>query len=806
MSTDTQWGSLIRRGYQVVYAVEIEGIPTAFGAREMWTTAGLVATHPTRAMSYGLALREGAHISVEADRQSGAAAGRALDITIGRQQLADEGLGAALFARPTMRANLTVEVSDTTTATFVVDSTSGWPSSGGLYVGREYCTYSGKTATSFTGITRGVAGLAHYHTANAFGAYRQATDKPVYWRGRLVTLWAHLVSPEGRYLGDSWCTLGSYCRQEWRGFVRDTPRPAQDGITIACLPLVRMASQEIGAEAQGRVLNGWIVAEASDTITIYDDDATVIAEVPTAPLAGDDGIIPITQWAAVVANHLTGLGVPTSAHTDAARIVLRINVPSVSVSTNAWFLRPLVQGTLSGNFVLNLIWAGDAIVNGWLVVKLDAAEDSADVLVGESGMLAIDIDGHTEVVIYDGVRRVTDSPITAFRIVRRAVFGTSSFEQNLERTTYYNPWTTDASVRVISGYSGSWSQCLRALLTSSGMTGARGPYDLLAYGFGLGLPDDWIAETTEGFDAITNGPPIDAVTTQQTTIEDLLCGWLALTRKALVQRRQTDGSIRLEVISTDVTDNAGAETLDASDVTLDGHDTPEVIEAPNHIHITASDALTERPLFIVRDAARAQNEGVRSIKIKAPGIQAADADRLGGEMIILGDGQAAVRLKVAPWLDIQPGDQRRVTTAHPAIWDWSAGSFAPAEAMGVVLTWERDITTYEQWITLLLAGQAQERLLLCPTAIVVGSASATVYTVDDSTGFVAGHEVRFYEVTNEDADSAVVTITDVTGNVITVDGDPGVTGTEIEITYADYGDAVTLQRRYMYVRSDREWR
>ena len=76
MSTDTQWGSLIRRGYQVVYAVEIEGIPTAFGAREMWTTAGLVATHPTRAMSYGLALREGAHISVEADRQSGAAAGR----------------------------------------------------------------------------------------------------------------------------------------------------------------------------------------------------------------------------------------------------------------------------------------------------------------------------------------------------------------------------------------------------------------------------------------------------------------------------------------------------------------------------------------------------------------------------------------------------------------------------------------------------------------------------------------------------------------------------------------------------------
>ena len=85
--TDTLWGSLIKSGYQEVYALEIDGIPRAFGAREMWTTAGAEAEHASLAMSYGLVIREGMRISVEPDREKGLAAGVAVNFVIGRQQI-----------------------------------------------------------------------------------------------------------------------------------------------------------------------------------------------------------------------------------------------------------------------------------------------------------------------------------------------------------------------------------------------------------------------------------------------------------------------------------------------------------------------------------------------------------------------------------------------------------------------------------------------------------------------------------------------------------------------------------------------
>lgn len=798
------WGDLIKAGYQVVYALEIDGIPLGLGAREMWTTEGAVVTHPTRTMSYGLVIREGMRISVEPDREKGLAAGTALDFTIGRQQIVDEGIGW-LFTRPTLRANITSEIDSPATTTFNVDDTSGWPSSGGFYIGHEYCTYSGKTSTSFTGITRAVAGLAHYHTANAWGAYRQCTDTPVFWRGRLVTLWAHLVSPEGRYLGDGdWCTAGTYCRQEWRGTVRDQPRPSHEGMVLTCLPLVRVPGMEIGAEAQGRVLNGWIVSEPQDTIAVWTPSA-ILAEVPTAPLAGDDGIIPLSQWAYTVSNHLTGLGVPNSVEVGRTRIIFELPAPGVDlrVSANAWFIEFETTPAVGSRFILNLAWADNAITHGWLVVELDMVEEASDALVGDSGMLAIDIGDHTEIVYYDAIRRIANSPIAAFRIVARGLLGTSSLEQDQERTTYYNPWTTEAKVRVVAGTRGTWGDCLRTLLTSSGMSGARGTYDTLPFGFGAGLPDDWIAESVgDGFDTITGGIVLSAVTTQRASIDDLLCGWLALKRMCLVQRRQTDGTIRLEVVSLDPVDTD--DELTDADVMLSGHEAPAMIEGPNHVRMVASDALNERPLYIVRDAARAQAEGVRSLEVKAPGITADAALSLGYSMILMADGQAAAKMQIAPWVDVQPGDQRTTTTAHPLVWDWSVGESAPESVAGVVTSWSKDLATQEQEITMLFAGQAGQRVLLCPSATVVAAAHPN-YTLDDATGFAVGDEVAFYEVGNEDVDYAVVTITAIAADVITVDADPGVTGTEIEVTFADYSTATTRQRRHMFVRADKEW-
>lgn len=799
------WGDLIKAGYQVVYALEIDGIPYAFGAREMWTIDGVVATHATLTMSYGLVIREGMRISIEADREKGLAAGAAIDFTIGRQQIVDEGLGPVLFARPTLRANITSEVSNPATTTFDVDSTSGWPTSGGLYIGHEYRTYTGTTATSFTGGARGVAGLTHYHTASAWGAYRQCTDTPVFWRGRLVTLWAHLVSPEGRYLADEWCTAGAYCRQEWRGTVRDQPRPSHEGMVITCLPLVRVPSIEIGAEAGGRVLNGWIVSEAQDTITVYSPSA-IVAEVPTEPITTLNGIIDITTWALVVSNNLTAQGVTNSITVHPSKIVLELPGVDARVSANAWFLEfestagsPVGNPAVATRFELPFEWADGYINRGWLVCEMDMVEESSDILSGDAGLLAIDIGDNTEIVYYDQIRRMTNTPKVAFRIIQRGLFGTSF----VDGTNYYNPWKDEAKVRLVAGARGTWGVCLRTLLTSSGMTGERGTYDTLPLGFGAGLPDDWIADSVgDGFDAITGGIVITAVSPQRTSVEDLLCGWLALNRMCLVQRRQTDGTLRLEVVSLDPVESD--DELTDADVMLTGHEAPEVIEGPNHVRMVSSDALSERPLYIVRDAARAQAEGVRSIEVKAPGITADAALSLGYNMILMADGQASAKMQIAPWVELQPGDQRTTTTAHPLVWDWSVGESAPESVSGVVTSWSRDLATQEQEITMLFAGQAGQRVLLCPSATVEAAAHPN-YSLDDATGFAVGDEVAFYEVTNEDTDYAVVTITAIAADVITVDANPGVTGTEIEVTFADYATATTRQRRHMFVRADREW-
>ena len=61
---------------------------------------------------------------------------------------------------------LTANMSNVSTAPIQVTSTDGFIPSGGLIIGSEIITYTGKTATTFTGITRGAYGSTNVaHTA-----------------------------------------------------------------------------------------------------------------------------------------------------------------------------------------------------------------------------------------------------------------------------------------------------------------------------------------------------------------------------------------------------------------------------------------------------------------------------------------------------------------------------------------------------------------------------------------------------------------------------------------------------------------
>lgn len=64
---------------------------------------------------------------------------------------------------------LTANMTNTSTAAIQVTSTDGFLSAGGLIIGSELIKYTGKTATTFTGITRGAFGSTNVaHTAGVY--------------------------------------------------------------------------------------------------------------------------------------------------------------------------------------------------------------------------------------------------------------------------------------------------------------------------------------------------------------------------------------------------------------------------------------------------------------------------------------------------------------------------------------------------------------------------------------------------------------------------------------------------------------
>lgn len=832
----SSWGSLVQSGYQVVYALEVEGIPYLFGERELWTTRGAEASARSDdfTMSYALVLDEGVTFSVEADREKGVASGRAVDFVFGRQQLADESLGAAIFARPTLRANLTSTINDPADDTFDVNSTSGWDATGLLYVGRECVRYTSTTSTQFGGCIRGVAGFPHYHTADTVGGYRQCTDTPVFWRGRLVTVWAHLCGPDGRFLGQRWAQHGEWCRQEWRGYVRDAPRPAAGGMVLTCLPLVRLAAQEFGASISGTVLTDYVVSGPADQLSI---NIAGLAEV-IGPDDPDLGIVSLNQWARAAERGLTGTyGIDTYLHwqvipaSDGLRVRVAADADGQALRANAWFLD---RGDYLGaayssvdftQWTIPYAWTtGQGMDSGaWLVCEIQPDVDLSEAVLPDAGLLAIeDNQGVAEVAAYDLTRAATVATtsgagvssgprqLVAFRISQRNLLGTDAVARG------FNPWRDGGSVRIVSGAVGLWEDCLRTLMTSSG-TGSRGDFDVLPNGFGIAIPDDWIAVggTYAGLVDTIPREEIKAVSTARTSVEDMLGGWLVLLRSGLVQRRNDQGAVVLDVVSTTPVDDPFATVLADTAVLMDGHEAPELVEAPNHVFVTRGDLLTDRPVYVVRDAVRAQAEGVRKIEIKAPGMTEDQALRYGAELILMSDGQSAVTMRLPPWSEVQIGDAVDVTTAHPSLWDWSTGTYAPASLLGRVVGWSREAWSQIQTITVLLAGQAQERVFLCPCARVEQVVSTTVFRVEKggARGFSTGDEVLLYARGDEDGTTYTRTLDaiDTTSDnydLFTVDSAIGGLSSTAELvfTFAVYASCVTDQRRLMFTRDDRSWR
>ena len=199
----TPLNTMFKRGYSSVYYLMIEGIPYTFTERQPLrvdddSTATAAAGRTT---VNGLVVDQSSLISMEIDRPAGVGRGAAVTFLLAYKDLENAGVLNQLFARPALQTEITADV--TATATSMTADTTGFASSGAVYFGREYITYTG-TGAAFTGCTRGVVGYPYKHEASSVSHSRFISDKPLIWRGRFVTLYESICDREGRMVDSQW--------------------------------------------------------------------------------------------------------------------------------------------------------------------------------------------------------------------------------------------------------------------------------------------------------------------------------------------------------------------------------------------------------------------------------------------------------------------------------------------------------------------------------------------------------------------------------------------------------------------------
>jgi hypothetical protein len=831
----TAWGDLIDGGYSRVLGLAVEGIPYAFLETRLMTTADVDIAAPAgveAVLRGALRVRDSDAISSELDRVTGLAGGRAVDFVLALDVLAAESV--VLFKQPTLRTKLTADL-DGTATTVQVESTTGWPSKASFYLGRERIDYDGVTSTSFLNCVRAVAGWAHYHPSSTASGYRFATDTPLYWRGRLVTLYEHLVGPDGRALAATANTVGSYCRELWKGYLDAQPQIDGRQMLLRTLPVHRLLAQELGGTAKGQVvfapIEDAVEAQAnplgkypiyvtqSDKVRVTNTDLELGRDEPSSSYLTSK-LLPLAEWAKAIVDDVL-VGTPSldlawtySQVLDATEANPRVRIrlvfatvtdpawQTLTVEPFAWFVgtwsmeTPLtdrVDETVIGTeFVLH--FDPNAAVNPWVIVRKEADADGEPAAWPGSGYVLLEADGGNEIAAFDAVDEAVDPNglYVAVRLSQRALMG----------STRVDPWATQCRMTVIPGSRGTLSEVIRSIATSSG-TGERGIYDTLGYGLGLALPDLWFAVNRFPF----NAQYVDGMSDDAASVENITGGWLALLGYCLTQRQSADGYVRIEAVPTTLDTPGDATSVLPRDVLVGGTQAERLFETPNVVRI--EDSLREkRTISVVRDVPRQQAEGARAVTIIAPGVNTASALVYGAKMLAMSDGQIVVTLPVRSGLALRVGDPCRLVLEHPAIWDWTTGAVSQNVAARVIGEHE-SLGDGSRKLTFLVAGQQRRPRVLCPAARITGWLSSTLVQVDNTTGFAAGHKVRIYRRGNDTVfqDRIVAAVNTATILTLTTAATPSTYPADGDswLTYDTFTDCVAAQQQHLFCREDQEF-
>jgi hypothetical protein len=767
-------------GWGCAYAVKIEGLPYIFAEKD------LGASDPSGyTVVSGLVIDGSAAVGAVIDRRGGLGAGYDLTLafidsgisTVGptRQSATDAALVRGIFKTPVAHTRLTADLADTETATITVDDTTDFASSGTVYLGKEAIAYTGKTATTFTTLTRGApAGdwRAYDHNVDsAIASY--LTDTPQIWRGREVELYAVPVDPFGTVPG---ADLLAEALLIWRGHVQAEPRRRSSLWQVSCRPYDRRLIEPLGAGVSGRA--SWQLDD-DELVTIDDANLTLWATVHVGDAAAvewswdgvefqpftaytDGDIIRASTWRAAVVSSLTtaASGLTWSPGEDGNTIT---NPPTIDGFS--W------RKTLSGGqltYILTLeITPGAAnqdtafwcTVNaglmppqfyviqptpGGLTVALASTGESYEVpssstwttSVGIYTLAVIVEDGNTSVIPSTGSVIVeSDDQTSVFTYNNKTVEGKYVLLQ-LDQGQQPNlaPFAEDliagdvAEVSVRIGFldEGPLADVLRRMLASSGRGDNDATYDTGDQGQGYDLAhvdhgsfDDQLG--TAPWKALTMSLIID----QETSYADVFGGLLALGNKAVVTR--WDGSDRrLTCVEMGLADTGYyVSTITDSDLVMTGAGGGSVkalanaYPRPNAIKLSVMSSPDKDDMSIMANDTQAQKaHGVEQWEVTTAGLLFAQAynalEAWSHELLGLGLVRPQLaEIHVHPGTVAEVGDLVRLTLTHPDLWTYSTG-LPGYTGPARVLGSRLDLTSGVKKLTVMIDG-AHKRLALCPS-------------------------------------------------------------------------------------------
>ena len=845
---------LLKRGYSEVYAVDIEGIPYLFAERiPDRVDSSSAATLATNYISVvdALVFEQGDSFSIEADRKTGVARGKALDIRLSYEAMQDAGsIAAVLFKRPGKIAELTADLAyDGTTLT--VDDSSAFATDELIYVGRELMKITSVPDATSIAVTRGLCGNV-YSFNKLSPTYAQINDVPRCWRGRFVTLRAIMVAPDGKMLSSTWMT-GTHTRIIWRGYISEQPVAGKTTINLRALPLCRLPAQDIGHDIKAALFNWDETPEsianipvlitptsgvvfhfehsgggASNTIESYllTSASDAVRYLGTVCGSFSDSLAVEVDTAIGVGigkNQVTGEILVIESGSAIYRLKILLDWDTYSTGqenyidvpgTGPYFFK---SGRYYGKFTgvgQYGHWQCDIPIDlsfevgSWLPVVQNEGDSWQDLTIPSTGFGLIESDATVEIIEWSD--RIIAATSSAGSVELGAVIMLQIKHRGMNATGRAD-LKTATEMSFLSGKAGDFKTVALTILESSG-TGERGTFDTLALAQGYGIPSGSINESS--FGSIWQNLLIQGVSDGRATLEDLAGGYLVLNRKCMVQRLTTAGDTELACVDVSPAMSVGTGIEISTDkAMLEGVEIPSPTPGPNEVVIDTS-GIEEGAKVIVQALPRIQAEGPNGWSIKAPSIPHDIATMLAVNVIAYSDGTSLAKIPVAPWVvdGIQPGDVVNVTIRHPGIYDWTTAALGVPSLIGRVMGYELDLFSGVQNVVVMVgAGGSSPARFLCPSATVqsVGGGSSDELTLATGEGeyFDDGDFIILYDVGKaSDGDIATVRIGTVSGDVLTLAASaPAFVGADTRVTYPASGSASSVQDDFMYRNTGYRW-